>query len=142
MTLPLYTGPDPSADLSADPSAGIHPAGADLFVPDELQWMVDFDQAVAAGMGLAIPLTAGQFAAGFTRLLVLGLQLASTASEGPAALQELLGHHQSSRSGFFVVPQGTPAHNSAGASAGATPEDDADASFDDRMNRPAVHGGQ
>ena len=132
VTLPLYTGPDPSAD----PASGIHPDGPDLFVPDELQWMVDFDQAVAAGMGLVIPLTADQFATGFTRLLVIGLQLSTTAGDGPAALQELLAHHQWSRSGFFLVPQGTPAHNSAGTSAGSTPEDDADASFDDRKNRP------
>ena len=32
------------------------------------------------------------------------------------------------------LPQGTPAHNSSGASAATTPEDDADASFDDRLN--------
>ena len=98
--------------------------------------MVDFDRAVAAGMALAIPLTAGQYATGFTRLLVLGLQLSTAAKDGPAALQELLAHHQWSRSGFGLVPQGTPAHNASGAKAGATPEDDADSSFDDRKNRP------
>jgi len=136
VTLPLYTGPDPSADASTDPTSCIHPAPPDLFVPDQLQWMVDFDRAVAAGMGLRIPLTAEQYAAGFTRLLVLGLQLSTAEKDGPAALQELLAHHQWSRSGFFLVPQGTPAHNATGAAAGATPEDDADASFDDRTNRP------
>ncbi len=77
-----------------------------------------------------------QYAAGFTRLLVLGLQLGTTASDGPAALQELLAHHQWSRSGFFLVAQGTPAHNATGSSAGTTPENDADGSFDDRKNRP------
>lgn len=136
ITLPLYTGPDPSADPNADPTSCIHPDGPDLFVPDPLQWMVDFDRAVAAGMGLAIPLTAEQYATGFTRLLVVGLQLSTAAKDGPAALQELLAHHQASRSGFFLVAQGTPAHNATGASAGATPEDDADGSFDDRKNRP------
>src|SRR5215469_2923045 len=54
VTLPFYAGPDPSAD----PTETIHPDpppdGPDLFVPDELQWMVDFERAVAAGMGLAI----------------------------------------------------------------------------------------
>ena len=136
ITLPLYTGPDPSADPNADPTSCIHPDGADLFVPDQLQWMVDFDRAVAAGMALAIPLTAEQYASGFTRLLVVGLQLSTAAKDGPAALQELLAHHQWSRSGFFLLPQGTPAHNATGTSAGTTPEDDADASFDDRLNRP------
>jgi hypothetical protein len=136
IVLPLYTGPDPSADLNADPTAGIHPDGPDLFVPDELRWLVDFDRAAAAGMALAIPITAEQYATGFTRLLVLGLQLSATAKDGPTALQELLAHHQASRSGFFLLPQGTPAHNASGAKAGATPEDDADASFDDRKNQP------
>ena len=118
VTLPLYTGPDPSADPNADPTSCIHPDGADLFVPDQLQWMVDFDRAVAAGMALAIPLTAEQYASGFTRLLVVGLQLSTAAKDGPAALQELLAHHQWSRSGFFLLPQGTPAHNATGTSAG------------------------
>ena len=136
VTLPLYTGPDPSADPNTDPTSGIHPDGPDLFVPDQLLWMVDFDRAVAAGMALAIPVAAEQYATGFTRLIVLGLQLSAAANDGPAALQELLAHHQWSRSGFFLVAQGTPAHNSEAAQAGATPEDDADSSFDDRKNRP------
>ena len=130
VTLPLYTGPDPTAD----PASSIHPDADGLFVPPQLQWMVDFDQAVAAGMALAIPLTAQQYAAGFTRLLVVGLQLGLSASEGPAALQELLAHHQRSRSGFSIVPQGTGAHNASGSSTGAA--DDADASFDDREHQP------
>jgi hypothetical protein len=136
ITLPLYTGPDPSADPTVDPPSSIHPDGPDLFVPDQLAWMVDFDRAVAAGMAVAIPLTADQYATGFTRLLVLGLQLSTAAKDGPAALQELLGHHQWSRSGFSLVAQGTPAHNTTGASAGATPEANADSSFNDRKNRP------
>ena len=135
VTLPLYTGPDPSADPTTDPTSCIHPDGPDLFVPDQLQWMVDFDRAVAAGMALAIPLTPQQYAAGFTRLLVLGLQLGTSANDGAAGLQELLEHHQWSRSGFFLLPQGTPAHNITGSSAASTPEDDADTSFDDRKNR-------
>jgi hypothetical protein len=136
ITLPLYAGPDPSADPVADPTSCIHRDGPNLFIPDQLQWMVDFDRAVAAGMALAIPLTAEQYATGFTRLLVVGLQLSTAAKGGPAALQELLAHHLWSRSGFFLVPQGTPAHNASGAKAGATPEDDADTSFADRKNRP------
>ena len=136
ITLPLYTGPDPSADPNVDPTSAIHPDGADLFVPDQLQWMVDFDRAVAAGMALKIPLTAQQYSAGFTRLLVLGLQLSTAAKDGPAALQQLLAHHQSSRSGFSLLAQGTSTHNTAGAKAGAAPEGDADSTFNDRKNRP------
>ena len=136
VTLPLYTGPDPTADLKADPTTGIHPDGPDLFIPDELKWMTDFDRALAAGMALAIDITPEQAAAGFDRVLVIGLQLSTPAEQGSAALQELLAHHQASRSGFSLVPQGTPAHNSSGATAGATQSSNADSSFDDRKNRP------
>ena len=78
VTLPLDVGPDPGADASHT----IHPEDGDLFVPDELKWMVDFDAAVAAGMGLAIDLTPEQAAGGFDRLLVLGLQLGASDDDG------------------------------------------------------------
>ena len=130
LSLPLYVGPDPAAD----PSQTIHPEGGDLFVPDELKWLVDFDSAVAAGMGLAIDLTPEQAATGFDRLLVLGLQLAATDAAGQTALEELLRHHAASRTGLAVLPQGTPTNNTTGAPAGNTQQDDADASFDDRRD--------
>ena len=136
VTLPLYAGPDPSAD----PTETIHPDpppdGPDLFVPDELKWMVDFDRAVAAGMGIAIDITPEQASAGFDRLLVVGLKLSTSAEQGSTALQELLAHHQWSRSGFSLLPQGTPTHNTSGSSSGNSSDNDADASFDDRKNLP------
>ena len=136
ITLPLYAGPDPSAD----PTETIHPDpppdGPDLFVPDELKWMVDFDRAVAAGMGIAIDITPEQARAGFDRLLVVGVKLSTTAENGSTALQDLLAHHQWSRSGFSLLPQGTPTHNAAGAGSGHGRDDDPDVSFDDRKNQP------
>lgn len=133
VTLPLYTGPDPSAD----PSTGIHPDGnGDLFVPDQLRWMTDFDAAVAAGLGIAVPLTGSQAQTGFDRLLVIGVQLAASEQDGAGALSELLSHHLTGRSGLTLVPQGTPVHNTTGAGTGYTSLDDADESFDDRKNAP------
>jgi hypothetical protein len=136
ITLPLIVGPDPSAL----PDQTIHPVAqtGDLFVPDELRWMVDFQAAVAAGMGLAIDLTADQAAAGFDRLLILGLQLSANAIDGQAALEELLRHHTLGRSGLSLVAQGTPCHNTAGKGTGYTRFDDPDQSFDDRRNAPLV----
>lgn len=132
ISLPLYVGPDPAADASRT----IHPEGGDLFVPDELMWLVDFESAVAAGMGLAIDITPEQAATGFDRLLVLGLQLAATDDAGQAALEELLRHHAASRSGLALLPQGTPTNNTAGTAAGHTRRDDADESFEDRRDAP------
>lgn len=132
VSLPLYVGPDPTAD----PSETIHPNGSDLFVPDELQWLVDFDRAVAAGMGLRINLTPEQARLGFDRLLVLGLQLSAKESDATAAVEELLMRHHYGRSGLSLVPQGTPAHNNSGTSTGYTQLDNADQSFDDRKHYP------
>jgi len=136
VTLPLYAGPDPSGDPNETIRPDPAPDGPDLFVPDELKWMVDFDRAVAAGMGITVDLTPDQAANGLDLLLVIGLQLSVTAESGPAKLQELLSHHQSGRSGFELLPQGTTAHNSSGSGSGYTRNDNADASFDDRKNRP------
>ena len=136
VVLPLQVGPDPSGDpndtIRPDPA----PDGPDLFVPDGLKWMVDFDRAVAAGMGIAIDLTPDQAASGFDRLLVLGLQLSFPPDAGSAALEELLAHHQAGRSGLELIRQGTPAHNAPGTTSGHTRGDDADTSFDDRKKRP------
>jgi hypothetical protein len=132
VTLPLIVGPNPAAQ----PADTIHPVGGDLFVPDELQWLVDFDRAVAAGMGLKINLTADQARNGFDRLLVLGVELASTASDAKAALELLLEHHHWGRSGLSLVPQGTPTHNTTGTGTGYTQLDNADESFNDRKNAP------
>ncbi len=132
VSLPLYTGPDPSAD----PSETIHPDGADLFVPDQLQWLVDFDRAVGAGMGLRIDLTAQQARTGFDRLLVLGLQLSANEVDAKSAIEELFEHHHYGRSGLSIAPQGTPTHNSTGTGTGYTRLDDADQSFVDRKHFP------
>jgi hypothetical protein len=132
ITLPLYVGPDPSAD----PNDGIHPDGADLVVPHELKWMVDFDVAVAAGMGVVVDLTAADIEQGFDRLVVLGLSLAADAPTSAATLGELLAHHHTGRAGLSLIPQGSPAHNIAGAASAYTRLDDADQSFTDRRDAP------
>jgi hypothetical protein len=132
VSLPLSVGPNPAAD----PSETIHPQGGDLVVPDELQWLVDFDRAVAAGMGLRIDLTADQAQTGFDRLIVLGVEFSSKDSDAKSAVELLLQHHNWGRSGLSLVPQGTPTHNTTGAGTGYTPLDNANQSFDDRKNAP------
>jgi hypothetical protein len=136
VSLPLYVGPDPSVDPKADPTGAIHPDGADLFFPDELKWLVDFDTAVEAGMGLKIDLDASQARDGFDRLLVIGVQVSASDADGTAALTDLLRHHHLGRTGLSLIPQGTPAHNTTGKGTGYTHLDDADQSFDDRKHAP------
>jgi hypothetical protein len=136
VTLPLDVGPDPSADPVTDPDSAIHPDNGDLFVPDQLRWMVDFEAALAAGMALSIPLTPEQARTGFDRLLAVGVQMATSEAGGAAALEELLRHHNLGRSGLSLIPQGTPTHNTAGTPTGYTALDNADESFDDRLHQP------
>ncbi|MFL5897129.1 MAG: hypothetical protein ACJ76D_01490 [Solirubrobacterales bacterium] len=132
VATPLYVGPDPAAE----PKDSIHPDGEKLVTPEELRWLVDFERAVEAGVGLAIDLDSGSAGAGFDRLLVLGVQLGLDDEEGKAALEELLHNHRVGRSGLSLVPQGTPTHNTTGAKSGYTRLDDADQSFDDRRKAP------
>jgi hypothetical protein len=136
VTLPLYVGPDPSADPVADPDSVIHPDNGDLFVPDQLSWMVDFDAAVAAGMALRIPLTPAQARAGFDRLLVVGIEMGTADGSGVAVLSEILDHHRTGRAGLGVLAQGTTTHNSTGVGTGYSKVDDPDESFDDRRDAP------
>ncbi len=133
VATPLYVGPDPSAQ----PADGIHvDVNGNLVVPDQLQWLVDFERAKAAGMGIAIDLTPEQARTGFDRLIVLGLQMGTSADAGKTGLEELLNHHRSGTAGLALIPQGTPAHNTSGAGAGYTRLDDPDVTFDDRKAAP------
>ncbi|HTY30751.1 hypothetical protein [Mycobacterium sp.] len=137
VTLPLYVGPDPGADANTDPTTVIHPdANGDLFVPDPLKWMVDYDTALAEGMAIEMPLTAEQSRAGFDRLVVIGLQLSASSADGATALATLLEHHQNGRNGLELVPQGTPTHNTTGNQTGYSRLEDPDRSYDDRKNTP------
>lgn len=151
VTLPLYVGPDPEAD----PTAGIHPDGGGLHIPDQLKWMVDFDAAEQAGMAVTVPLSPDQAQTGFDRLLVLGVRsgadpdnelsrgreqralasptVATTQFDG---LTGLLHHHHVGRAGLALLPQGTPTHNTTGVGSGYSKLDNPDESYDDRSRLP------
>lgn len=85
-----------------------------------LQWLTDFDTAVAAGMALKISLTADQRAQGFDRILVYGLRTA--AAGGSTEWGALLdAHHYTD--GFALVPQGAPTKNTPDASSAYSRKD-------------------
>ena len=126
---PLVVGPDPSASEAEQIK---HDPAGNLVMPDELKWMADFDQAVSVGMGLRINLTPVQAARGFKRVLVLGLRLSSDAAAAQTELETLLRHHSFSRSGFAIVPQGTPTNNTEATNSGSGRLDDPNESFADR----------
>jgi len=121
----LAVGPDPAAG----PSDQFHVVDGDLVVPDELRWMVDFEQAVTVGMAMRVPLSA-DLRGGFGQLIVLGLRTAATPDEEQETLETLLNHHRCSRAGLGLVKQGTPTNNTEGLPSGLDRLDDADASYD------------
>jgi hypothetical protein len=107
----------PQLAVSLTPPATAFPPGSP--VDAGMQWLVDFDQALAAGMALKIPLTPQQRAAGFDRIFVYGVRATARAGDnnvqGRAPLATLLDDHHYS-DGFSLVPQGAPTNNTADAS--------------------------
>jgi hypothetical protein len=110
----LAVSPNPSAtdQLSVDEATGA------LHVPPELRWMTDFDEAVAVGMGVRLPLT-DQIRQGLDRLVVFGLRGQKTPEQTAADLADLYTRQSRSPAGFAFVPQGAPTNNTEQAPAGA-----------------------
>jgi hypothetical protein len=124
---PLIVGPDPSAPAQDQ----LRPDSGDLVIGEDMKWMVDFDRAIEVGMGFKVDLNNDLATRGFDRLLVLGLRLSADAQESKTLLETLLQHHHNSRSGFSLIPQGTPTNNTEKKGAGFSRSDDADRSFDE-----------
>lgn len=111
QTLQFRGGPITSPlNVGMTPGAGAFPPGSP--VDAGMQWLVDFDTAVQAGMALKIPLTQQQRASGFDRILVYGLRTKETS--GSDVFGSLLdAHHYTD--GFSLVPQGAPTNNTPDA---------------------------
>lgn len=122
----LQVGPDPAApddeQLQAD--------GEDISFPDPMHWTVDFDAAVAQGMAFRVNLSGRNIAPEFDRLLVLGVRVGSDAEQGKSELGELIVHHQSSRKGFEILPQGRPSNNTDASNSAYTWWVDPEESFE------------
>ncbi|HYM59326.1 MAG TPA: hypothetical protein VEZ11_00385 [Thermoanaerobaculia bacterium] len=131
---PLEVSPDPSAPEAKQLRHG--PDG-ELIFPDEMQWMVDFDRALASGMAFRISLTPAKLAQGFERVLVIGIRLSSDEALAQKELETLITHQRFSRDGYAIVPQGTPTNNTDSGSSGFSRTDDPDATYD-ALTKPAL----
>jgi hypothetical protein len=129
---PLYTGPDPMAP----DEERIIPENGKLKIPPQLQWMFDFPTAEKAGMGFRVPLTAAQAAAGFDRLIVIGIRLRDGADEGRTTFEELLRGHSFGRSGFEILAQGVATNNSEDTPSAYARRQDPDLAYDDVLGPP------
>jgi hypothetical protein len=122
----LTTGPDPS--LPKDQQ--IHLTNDDLVLDDNLQWLADFDRAVAVGMGFKIDLTPAQAENGFDRLLVVGVRISSDETVSQQMLETLIAHQYAVPPGYSLVPQGSPTNNTSSDGAAYTWVDDPDGAYD------------
>ena len=122
----LRIGPDPSDA----PEDQIKADGADIETSEAMDWMVDFEVAVSKGMGFVINLTERGIAPEFDRLFVLGLRLSGDAAETAAEVETLITHHQASRKGLTLVPQGQPTNNTEASKAGYSWWEANDAAYD------------
>lgn len=125
---PLQVGFDPNAGKEHNFSPT---ESGDLEIPEELKWIIDFEDAVKKGMGFKVNLSRIMLS-GFDRLFVLGVRLSAdeTAEGGSKEVSELLHNHYYSQKGFGIVPQGTPTNNTEKERAAFSDLDDPEATFD------------
>ena len=127
-------------DLAMAPNlADLAPDGGvrELLSAQDLWWMVDYDEAVAAGMAVTVPWEHVASAPAVDDLLVLGIR-------GPddGAVDELTQLLDSQRftTGLELVPQGTPTNNTDTEQAGYTEVPaDLSAYLSRQLDAPTVH---
>jgi len=135
---PLPLGPSPESVAEED-LAG---QGTDSPAQDRTEWMVEFDDAEAVGMGLRLRLTGlSGFNPhrGFSKLTVVGVKASMDPDRTPEALSGLLdAHHYTD--GLEFLSQGTPTNNHD-ESAGYSRSDDPLESMGIEAGKPLVESG-
>ncbi len=116
ITDPLIVGPDPASEEDE----GMRQEDDQLVVDDEMQWMVDFEEAIRLGMGMKVQLTPEQAESGFDRIIVTGIRFSMDEEQGRQKLEHLLENHHYAEDGFSFIPQGTPTNNTGEEKAGFT----------------------
>ena len=136
-------------DLIADRLAtGLSPQATAAVVGDNLppvdegmRWMLDFEAAVAAGMGMRVSLADDLARNGFERLLVVGIKATLDAQASGTRLTALFDAQHYTHDLAFV-PQNTPTNNTAEAASGyASGELGANRDFEVERGNPLVRSG-
>lgn len=87
----------------------------------EIDWMLDFDAAVAKGLGKKISLNTTPlnqaWNSGFSRIIVLGVKTSLTKEDSQLRLEELINAHHYT-DGFSLLKQGTSTNNTDTAYSG------------------------
>jgi hypothetical protein len=105
------TGGSPAPDGSATPT---------LVLDEGMRWMVDFDAAVAAGMGVAIDLDPGT--THIDDVTAVGVSANVAPADAATRLASLIDAHRRSDGAEFI-PLGTPTNNLADSPSGYSADD-------------------
>jgi hypothetical protein len=105
----VFMGPDPFLAEGA-----FKETGKSIEFDESFAWTADFDEAVAKGLGIRIPLTSRGLRGGtIDRLVVMGLLASADPEAGARMLEEHIHAQRHSKKGFSFLPQGTPTNNTA-----------------------------
>ncbi len=108
---PLSAGLTPVESQLDDPPPDDRQAS--LEIDDELRWLVDYDEAVAAGMAITITTDDDRdLMSGYDRLVVTGVDHRRTPDAAAAELERVLAAHAFTDGAGFVIP-GTPTNAAA-----------------------------
>ncbi len=77
---------------------------------DKVDWMVDFDAAIAKGLGVKIPINDESYQGGFRRIIAVGVKVTLTKEASQTRLQNLIDSHHYT-DGFSLLKQGTSTNN-------------------------------
>ena len=129
---------DPDPDDPASEEFRLDEDG-ELVVGESIRWMVDYDEALAKGMAVTIPITPREARQGFDFVYAIGLR-GGGADEGAERLEGLLDNHHYGQTALGVVPVGTPTNNSDAETSGFGSTDDADEEFGVERGEPLIDG--
>lgn len=101
---------DPDEEAMSFDQQTINGLENELVADEQVDWMLDFNAAVAKGMAAKINLTASQYTNGFNRITVLGVKSTLTPEQSQQRLENLL-NSQHYTNGLSLLKQGTNTNN-------------------------------
>lgn len=108
---PTIDPDDPAADPMSFDQQDIAGRSNELVANPDVNWMINFDAAIASGLGARIPLSASQYSQGFSKVLVLGVKSSLSVDQSKTRLEALINSHHYT-DGFSLLKQGTSTNNS------------------------------
>jgi hypothetical protein len=99
-------------DPNNDANGSFYRSGTDIATDtsDQVDWMINFDAAVAKGLGAKVPISREAFESGFERIVAVGVKVSLTKEVGQSRLQNLINSHHYT-DGFSLLKQGTSTNN-------------------------------